>query len=104
MQMKTPGEIHAVATGFTNLLQQAAKEAAPVKEHVTNRELSYPVQARRLVKERRKASSKWDEPKNISLPATGVKLCKLFTYPLRNVKPPIDTLPEVSAPLCRPSK
>jgi len=48
--------------------------------------------------------SSWDEPKNISLPVTGVKLCKLFPYPLRNVKPPGDTSPEVSAPLWRPSK
>ena len=50
------------------------------------------------------ACSLWDQPTNISLPATGVKLCKLFTYLLKKVKPPGDTLPEVSAPLWRPSK
>ena len=49
-------------------------------------------------------NSLWDKQQNISMLATGVKLCKLFTRSLWNVKTPGDTLPEVSAPLWSASK
>jgi hypothetical protein len=86
IRIKTPEDLDAATNSFTETVIQAASEATPIKNIVTNREVLYPLEIREMVKRRRKARKRWQSTRNPVDKSVFNKLSKETSKMIREFK------------------